>query len=381
MQPSFVDDPSSALLEAIESIYDAAPNPQLWPGTLGKIANIFNDAGAVLLWRRDDGSFGTIVSESLVAAQLEYEQDWSSRDPLASRAVERGYFFSGEAFADQHLCTPDEFRTDPFFTEFRAKYGLGGIAGIATSPNPQVGVALSLQRRLDSDPHSEADLKLLTVVGRHIEKSFNLSIRLFDSEFARLGLEEALGRVGVAVFTLDSMGRVVFSNLAAKHLLGEDIYLLQGKLCIGYGNLRLRSEAAIDALLEAGVSSFNDAKPILVPRRSSSYPLVVHLLPITAKAAASEQFFNHTHVIVLIAEPKIGEPTDPAIVRDSLNLTLGEARVASLVGAGLPPREAAERLNLSEETVRNVLKRVFVKLGVSRQGELVALLASLALRA
>ena len=35
---------------------------------------------------------------------------------------------------------------------------------------------------------------------------------------------------------------------------------------------------------------------------------------------------------------------DPALVRDILGLTLGEARVAALVGSGMAPRAAAEKL-------------------------------------
>ncbi|MDU0959370.1 MAG: helix-turn-helix transcriptional regulator, partial [Bradyrhizobium sp.] len=70
----------------------------------------------------------------------------------------------------------------------------------------------------------------------------------------------------------------------------------------------------------------------------------------------------------------------PAVIRDVLGLTLGEARVAALVGAGLPPRDAANRLGIAEDTARNVLKRVFQKVGISRQSELVGLLARLVLR-
>jgi DNA-binding CsgD family transcriptional regulator len=71
---------------------------------------------------------------------------------------------------------------------------------------------------------------------------------------------------------------------------------------------------------------------------------------------------------------------DPALVRDVLGLTLGEARLAALVGSGLSPRESAEKLGIAEETARSVLKRVFSKTGVSRQSELVALPTKLVLR-
>jgi DNA-binding CsgD family transcriptional regulator len=43
----------------------------------------------------------------------------------------------------------------------------------------------------------------------------------------------------------------------------------------------------------------------------------------------------------------------------------------------LSPKEAAEKLGIAEETARSVLKRVFSKVGVSRQSELAVLIARL----
>ncbi|WP_306224628.1 helix-turn-helix transcriptional regulator [Bosea beijingensis] len=51
-----------------------------------------------------------------------------------------------------------------------------------------------------------------------------------------------------------------------------------------------------------------------------------------------------------------------------------------LVGLGLAPREASERLGITEETARATLKRAFQKTGVTRQSELSALLARVAVR-
>jgi DNA-binding CsgD family transcriptional regulator len=44
------------------------------------------------------------------------------------------------------------------------------------------------------------------------------------------------------------------------------------------------------------------------------------------------------------------------------------------------PREAAARLGIAEESARTVLKRVFAKIGMSRQSELPALLSRLSVR-
>jgi DNA-binding CsgD family transcriptional regulator len=121
-------------------------------------------------------------------------------------------------------------------------------------------------------------------------------------------------------------------------------------------------------------------KPILVDCPESDRRLVIYLLPITPPLNSVEHFLTHTRAIALVIEQKANEPADPATVRDVLGITLGEARVAALIGSGLAPRAAAEKLGIAEETARGVLKRVFAKLGVSRQSELAALLSKLVLR-
>ncbi len=50
--------------------------------------------------------------------------------------------------------------------------------------------------------------------------------------------------------------------------------------------------------------------------------------------------------------------------------------MVALVGSGLAPRATAEQLGITEETARTALKRVFSKVGVSRQSERVALLTN-----
>ncbi|MCI3135241.1 helix-turn-helix domain-containing protein [Phenylobacterium aquaticum] len=59
-------------------------------------------------------------------------------------------------------------------------------------------------------------------------------------------------------------------------------------------------------------------------------------------------------------------------------LTDREADVAALLGEGASLDDAARRLEISEHTVRQHLKAVFGKVGVSRQAELVRIISRLA---
>jgi DNA-binding CsgD family transcriptional regulator len=83
---------------------------------------------------------------------------------------------------------------------------------------------------------------------------------------------------------------------------------------------------------------------------------------------------------VLIATPVVAREVPSAeVVQGLFDLTPAEARLAALIAAGDAPVPAAAKLGITPSTARSVLKRVFQKTGVSRQAELVGLLAGTAL--
>jgi DNA-binding CsgD family transcriptional regulator/PAS domain-containing protein len=372
----------SLLLKAIEAIYDAAPDPLGWPRALGAIAEYFDDVGAILIWYRDSGTFGTIVSESLAAAQKDYEENgWASRDFKAIRAQQCGYFFNGEPFADRHIGFDEEMRNHPCNVQFFAKHGLGWIGAVAVSPDPHVGVMLSVQRDAKiKEQFSDEELEMLRRISRNVEKSLRLSVKLLNAEVTNIGLGEALARIGIGVFALDSRACVIFSNPAAERLLGDSVQLVQGRLrIIGSSSAAKLDEAISQSVRGMAPDLLTDPKPILVESGAANRRLAIYLLPIFQPTLA-ERFLTHTRAIVLVIEQKLDEPADPTIVRDLLGLTLGEAKMAAMIGAGLSPKNAANKLGIKEETARTVLKKIYWKTGTSRQSELVALLAKLVVR-
>ncbi len=372
-----------AFSEAVKQIYRATLEPAWWPDALASISACFDDVGALLLWAKDDGSFGTIVSKGLVAGQIEYERrNWSARDIRAQRCVERGYFFSGASFTDRHLCSEKEISTHPCYSDFLSRHNLGYVAGIAVSPDPHIGVMLCVQRNAQAKPaYSDDELSVLETIGPHVENALRLSIRLFDAELTKQGLSEALDRMGIGVFALDSRRRVVFANSTGKRISGDQVRLERDRLIIGIGAERAKINLAIDSALN--VESGGEVaipRPIVAHGANAEPPVAIYTIPLSTNSPVVQQFLTKARALVLIIEQKPNEAADPALVRDVLGLTLGEARVAALVGVGVAPKEAAQRLGIAEDTARNVLKRVFHKVGVSRQGELAALLAKLIIR-
>jgi DNA-binding CsgD family transcriptional regulator/PAS domain-containing protein len=336
------------------------------------------DVGAVLIYGRDDGRFGIIHSPSLEGCTAEYAAHWSHRDIRALRARERGYFLARDVITDRDVVTAEEMCTDPFYRDFLTRYGLRYFAAAVVSPDPRVEVALSIQRVPERAPYTEAELKVIGELGTHVENALRLGIRLMDAELVGAGLGAALTRIGMGVFALDSRGRVVFANPAAQALQGDGLDVVDGRLVAGCPAQSGPVEAEIARVIE-GCPSVTP-HPIVIGRPQSGRRLALYVMPIPRSPRPAEVFLAHAHAVVLVINPDFEGPPDPSLVRDLLGLTLGEARVAALIGSGLPPKEAAEQLGVSVETARTVLKRVFEKVGVSRQSELAALMSKLVLR-
>ncbi len=368
------------LIAAIEAIYAAAAEPSRWPSTLEIITKCFDDVGSILIYGRDDGSFGVIESPSLKDISAEYASHWSDRDIRAIRARERGYFFKRDVITDRDLLSADEMEADPFYNDLLRRYGLRYFAAATVSPDPHIEVALSVQRALGRPEYSEAELKMLEQLAPHVESSLRLSIHLMDAQSVNIGMGTAMARIGIGVFALDSMGRIVSSNAASQALLGDGLNVVNDRLVL---TNPLASEEAVAAIRNAldgdRIILSQETRPILVHRQSASRPLALYVLPIPAQHSGNG-FLTRARAIVLLMNPTADGVPDPALIRDVLGITLGEARIAALVGSGLSPKDAAERLGIAEETARSVLKRVFSKVGVSRQSELAAMMARLVIK-
>lgn len=372
---------SASFVAAIEAIYSTTAQPDRWPDALQATAEVFDDVGANLVWQRDNGSVGAIVSPALHVAQRAYEAGWWRQDIRTARAIEYAYHSNVGAITDQQVVSPEEIETHPFYTEFLQRYGLKWIMSAQISPDPRILVGISVQRALSKPPYSDKELNVLSRLGRHAEHALRLGIRILNAEANSRDLSDVLTRIGVATFVLDGVGRVIFSNAAAQKLVGDGLAIINKRLKAGTAPDCAALESAIKKMsANRPVDLVENPKPIIIQRGSPGRPLVVYVLPTVTSANSPKYYLADARTIVLVLEQQGHGPADPSLVRDLLGLTFGEARVASLVGAGLSPGEAAHQLGITRETARYTLKRVFEKVGISRQSELAVMLTKLTIR-
>jgi DNA-binding CsgD family transcriptional regulator len=370
------------LAEAVAAIYAAATAPALWPATLEAVARVFDDVGANLFYIRDDGSYGIVVTPSLVETQRDYEAGWWRHDIRSARAIEYGYADGVDARTDRHVASDDEIANHPYYCDFLRPRGFGWFVGVPITPDPRAILAMTVHRSAATKPpYSDEELEPATWLGRHAEQALRLSARLLTAEMAAIAFGEALTRLDVGVFLVNEAGRVVVANQVAETLVGDALVLSQGRLSARFEPERSLLQQAIDQTVASDPAEPQDVpRPVVVHGTGDGGFAVAYVLPVrTMGDHPLDRALSDANAIIVVRRGTRVEPLDPSLVRDLLSLTLGEAKVAALVGAGVPPKDAAAQLGIAEQTVRTVLKRVFAKTGISRQSDLTGLLTRLVL--
>lgn len=183
-----------------------------------------------------------------------------------------------------------------------------------------------------------------------------------------------LARFDRAAALVEADGRIVLLNGKAERLIGSGIAVTAGHLrCSIEGSQADLRRAIVDALSPTGANT-----TLRLERPGSGIPLIVRVMPFELDLP-SDGLPDRTRLALLVfADPAQLAATDTAPALQLLGLTPAESKAAALVGHGLGPREAANELGISENSIRTYLKRVYSKLDLSRQSELAVLVSRIA---
>lgn len=181
-----------------------------------------------------------------------------------------------------------------------------------------------------------------------------------------------LSGLGRAALVVRAAGEFVACNELATTLLGHGLRRRGGRVAAEQpvddaALLRLIAAAAVARI------DWPSLDPVAVRRSDGRMPLLVQAVPFGAGIEAVPAEL----VTLLVTDPNRGGERQPVRGLALLGLSPAEARIASLVGAGLPPKEVARRLGNTEGTVRFTINQIYRKVGVSKQTELAQIVARL----
>jgi DNA-binding CsgD family transcriptional regulator/PAS domain-containing protein len=291
-------------------------------------------------------------------------------DPLARALAKPGDVFTLDEIIDWDAFVETEFY-DKVIRPYGVRHQLGMFFSEPSGWKCNVGLMNQEGRPAFGEPEKRFVLSFLP----HLQTALELYARMKRGESEKRIFEETLDRLTIGAFILDGAGRVVDTNS-----VGRD--LLRGRTGISVSNGRLALARAdetnrLNQLIRQAVEHRERRSPEAFVDAISATGTDGAPLGVLVRAAAPADRFESDvvpQVIVYVGGSVNQQMAPERFVARLFGLTPTEALLATLLANGLTLTEAAEKLEVTENTVRSYAKKIFAKVGVNRQTELVRLI-------
>lgn len=357
----------------LEQIYDAASDGTLWPSVMKGVADLCGGQGGLLLglptplskvtFAHNGGFDETYVR---IANERHLSNPWSRvmiSQPIGCLRI-----------SDQIVSLKD-LRSTTFYNELLRPQGIGHNA-MAALGTPSHVIAFNIMREERRGPFEREQLERIERLLPHVQRSLLLWRRFEAYDALKQLNEKILGRLTSGVVLLEHSGLLVYANPAAAAFTERSgpFKLVNERLTLRLDAQQREFEAALGAI--AGGAP---AKTIRIWRSFQKQPL--NLLLIRARCADSDRFAalgaHSPDVIGFINDPSRAPSVSFHVLTDLYGLTAAEARVMLAAAKGSPAGEIKNQLQLSTNTVKTHLRRVYQKLDVSCHAELERVVKSL----
>jgi DNA-binding CsgD family transcriptional regulator len=231
----------------------------------------------------------------------------------------------------------------------------------------------SMRQLRETRAWSATDRELLQFVCLRLDRAVRLREKMAASKVKSRAAERALDYVSRAVVLVDKTGKVLMTNAVAESLLEE-----KDGLCMRNGSLTA-STALHDSQLRRSIDAIaTGLTPCLVfslRRPSLRRALTLVFTKANAMLRADDAV---DLVLVLINDPERRVSLEPSALTNLYGLTRSEANLACRLAGGENLEQAAAELEITSNTARTHLKRIFMKTDTNRQSQLMVLLVATA---
>jgi DNA-binding CsgD family transcriptional regulator len=360
----------------LDLIYDAATDNELWAQVVIQIADLTGSQGGVLYGQSIAGSTvyfthnGRLSEESdRVYKERHIQNAWSLY--MMNQPV-------GRLVLSDEAVPLSELRKTAFFDDVLRPQGVAHNAMMSLAKKEDFGAAFNMCRTTRQGPFGEPELRLIDRLKPHLRRSMLLRFRLAGYRALQRAEYQALDQLTVGVILLDRAARIIFANAVARSLNN------------GTGPLQLRNaklatfspshSRRLDNLVQAALRG-TPTGTMSIPRPGDGQFLTILVSSVRGRDVERFAISNlpDAAAMVFIFDPANKNGIPVAWIMDAYGLTLAEAKVAVAASTNTTIAETASSLNLSPNTVKTHLRRVFAKTGINRQIELARLLTSMGL--
>jgi DNA-binding CsgD family transcriptional regulator len=364
----------SDLVALIAAIYEAGADFTLWPDALARIAAAFGvpSAGMARQGKTAAECWGISFGVEPVAIKS-YVEHYHGVNPIWQRVPNTA---AGTVQADTMVIPRRELERTEFFNDYLVPQRIDGLLNsvVLVEEGRQTVVTMHGRRQFDAE-----DVALYRRITPHLQRAVQINLKSAQNQINHAASREALDRLNEGVLFVDVDGSVMLANRSAESLFVADSGLRQ-RDGILQGSVHFETLALHALIAKCGES---DAIPssggnLSLSRGAGRLPLSLMIAPVLHRPP-DWLIGKRPVAIIFVNDPERTPKPASHQLTEQFGLTRAEAAFAIEIMDGDGIQAAADRLSISRATARTHLARVFDKIGVRRQSELVRLLMSVKL--
>ena len=308
--------------------------------------------------------------EDLEREYLRYYHPWDERVPRVRKLPD------GKLVHVTEMYTERELRTSRTFNEFSRRYSGQNSLNVRLDGPDGSHITWVICNPVKPGDWSSAQTDLIERLLPHIRHFVEVRQALANAEALGKPLLQLLDNTRLGVILLHRRGRILEANEPARSILRR------GDGLFDHGGLLRARQPADDTRLQkvlAGLLPRYGETPksgSLAVRRPPGAPrLAVHASPVTSHH--NDFGLKSVAGLVLVVDPASRPRIEPSLVAPALGLTPAQSQVAMLLSEGHSVQDIAIATSRQDNTVRQLLKQAYKRLGVTSRAQLVRHVLSL----
>ena len=365
------------LSRLVGELYDAALDPALWTVALKGVRDFIGGASAGVVAKDASANRGFVCFDDGSIAPdytASYFDRYVALDPCTN-----GHVFSTveTPVSTTDLMPYEAFLDTRFYEEWARPQGFVDYMGAAIDKTASTAVVFNVMRRQGDGMFDEVARRRMRLVAPHVRRAVAVgeAIDLKTAEAASLA--NVFDGLSTGIFLTDGRGRIVHANTAGRALLtnADGLYASGGRLVARNPEAR-QALGAVLAAADKGAAAVGGGAVSFSTRDGERY--AAHVLPLTSGNRRETASAYGAVAALFVHKASINLPSQPESISRHYQLTPTELRVLlAIVEVGGVP-EVAEALGIAATTVKTHLGSLYGKTGVSRQADLVKLVAGFA---
>lgn len=368
-------------LELTPHFYSAALDFRKWSGVLARLNAIFGTRVAqVTLGNFRDGELIATAHDGLtpemVEAWLAYP-DHVRSDPR----IPHGQRLPNRPLCERDILGLSEWHGSRFYKRLWAPFGLDSSIGAITLIDEPAGVfaSIGVARAFGAPDFTIRDIERFHLYLPHYREAMRCAFRVRKAQASERAFAAIFDRLRVATLITDRFGVVRYLNQAARLILAEDdaLRMSHGAVAGATGRETADLRNTIMRTLAEGSSGVTSRNLVRLSRPMRDSDLLISIAPVGLDDMVNPS--SHQMLATLfVLDPERRYEGDAEALQRLFGLTEIESEIMLRIARGQTPREAADAIGRSYETVRSHLKTIYGKTGTRTQSALAGLALSTA---